>query len=96
MGRKKNVAMETVARPMMRGSITVIAAVAWFILSIQLFLVYLPQFGYYETIINAQGTTDQAVWYIWAWIPVLIILVIGIFWASGIIGKSFNAMKDIL
>jgi len=80
---------------MMRMSLCVLAAVAWFILSIELFLVYLPQFKYYQTLITDQATTTQDVWYIWAWIPTLLILVFGIFWASGIVGKFWNAVRGL-
>lgn len=93
--RKKNYAMQAVARPMMRMSLCVLIAVSWFILSIQLFLVYLPKFNYYNRLITAQGTTSEDVWYIWAWIPTLVILVFGIFWASGIIGKFWDAVKEL-
>lgn len=92
-GRKKRAMMEAVGKPMMRGSITVLMAVAWFIGSVFIFQVYLPQFNYYERILINQGTNDNDVWFIWAWIPTLLILVIGMFWSSGILGKLWEILS---
>ena len=86
---------DAVGRPVMRGSITVIAAVGWFILSIFLFLVYLPQFKYYEFTITNRGFTDNDIWFFWAWIPTLAVLVLGIFWASGVFAKIEEALSNL-
>lgn len=91
----RKIAMETVGRPMLRGSITVISAVAWFILSVLIFQVYLPQFNYYNQILINQGTNANDVWFIWAWVPTLLILVLGIFWASGMFGKMWEIMRRL-
>lgn len=93
--KKRKAAMEMVGRPMLRGSITVIAAVGWFLLSVFIFQVYLPQFGFYVQILANEGTTQNDVWFIWAWIPTLLILVLGIFWASGLFGKLWRIMQNL-
>ena len=93
-GRKKRAMMEAVGRPMMRSTITVIAAVGWFLLSVFIFQVYLPQFNYYERVLINQGTNDNDVWFIWAWIPTLLILVIGMLWSSGILGKLWGILSE--
>jgi len=95
MGKRKNLGIELVARPMFRMAICSLVATAWFILSVLIFQVYLPQFAYYNTLIKAQGTTSNDVWFIWAWIPVLLLLVVGIFWSSGILGIVGKAISRV-
>lgn len=84
-----------VGQPAMRMAVMTIGAVGWFILSIWIFLVTLPQFPYYETLVKNQGTTDAAVWYIWAWIPVILMIVVGIFWSSGMFGRIWDVIREI-
>jgi hypothetical protein len=79
----------------MRGSITVIAAVGWFILSAIIFQWWLPQFPFYVTLLKDEATTANDVWYIWAWIPTIAILALGIFWSSGLFGKIWEALTNV-
>ncbi len=70
-------------------------AVGWFsFLAPYLFLVFLPQFPYYETLfITNPGTTDKDAYFWWAWIPTLLLIIFGIFWSSGLLGRLWDAVS---
>ena len=82
--------------PVMRSLVCIIFAVAWNLLSAFLFLDFLPlNFGYYNTMVSNQGTNNFDVYMFWGWIPTILILVIGIFWASGLLGMIQEWMENL-
>ena len=69
----------------MRGSVTIAGAVGWFLLPPFIFLFWLPQFNLYNNWLTNQGTTANDVYFFWAWVPTIVWLIFGIFWAGGVI-----------
>jgi hypothetical protein len=94
-GKMKHFLWVSLGRPVMRMSFCVGIVIAWFsYLAPYIFLFFLPQFKYYETVfVSNPGTTDADVFFWWAWIPTLLILVLGIFWSSGLLGKLWEALN---
>jgi len=85
---------EVAGRPVLYMSFCVVLAITWFIFSGYLFLAFLPQFNYYETVfVLNPGTNDYDVYFWWSWIPTLSILVFGIFWASGLLGNLWKTVR---
>ena len=80
----------------MRSLVCMMAAVSWNLGSAFLFLNFLPlNFGYWNTMIANQGTNNFDVYMFWGWIPTILILVIGIFWSSGLLGKMGEWMENL-
>ena len=80
----------------MRSIVCIIFAAAWNLLSAFLLLDFLPlNFGYYNTMVNNQGTNNFDVYMFWGWIPTILILIVGIFWASGLLGMMQSWMENL-
>jgi len=87
---------DALIRPVMRSIVCMMAAVTWNLGSAFLFLNFLPlNFGYWNTMIANQGTNNFDVYMFWGWIPTILILVIGIFWSSGLLGKMGEWMENL-
>jgi len=82
--------------PVMRSLVCIIFATAWNLLSAFLFLDFLPlNFGYYNTMLSNQGTNNYDVYLFWGWLPTIAIIVFGIFWASGLLGKIGGWLENL-
>ena|SRR2546425_11014757 len=97
MGRAaRRLAWEAVGRPALRMLLVTIFCISWFIGSAYAFLDFLPaNFAYYNRLIVAQGTNNNDVWFFWGWIPTLFIFIIGLFWATGVLGRFWRILLEI-
>lgn len=87
---------DAILKPAIRMTVLSMVAVAWYLLAGYLFLVFFPtNFRYYNTLITDQGTTTFDVYYLWAWIPTLLIFTIGIFWASGLLNQLWRILSRL-
>ena len=87
---------DALIRPVMRSLVCMMAAVSWNLGSAFLFLNFLPlNFGYWNTMIANQGTNNFDVYMFWGWLPTTLILVVGIFWSSGPLGKMGEWMENL-
>ena len=87
---------DALIRPVMRSIVCMMFAVSWNLGSAFLLLNFLPlNFGYWNTMIANQGTNNFDVYMFWGWIPTLLILIIGIFWSSGLLGRMGEWMENL-
>jgi hypothetical protein len=80
-----------------KSGLTLGLAIGWFILAGFLFLDFLPQFKYYETVfVTNPGSTDNDVYFFWSWIPTLSILLVGMLWSGGILQIIWNGLSEMV
>lgn len=89
-------AIKAVLQPAIRMTVLSMIAVGWYLAAGYIFLVFLPtNFVVYTTTVKNAGYTTYDVYFIWAWIPTLFLLVVGIFWASGLLGELWEIVKRL-
>lgn len=95
LGKKKTTWLwPAIGRPTLRMCVVVLVGVGWFIASSQLFLAWLPQFRFYEQWITNFGTNDNDTFLFWTWVPEVLLFLLGIMWASGVIGEIWKWVKN--
>lgn len=87
---------KAILQPAIRMMVLSMMAVGWYLAAGYIFLVFLPtNFVVYTTALKNAGYTTYDVYFIWAWLPTLTILILGIFWASGLLGELWEIVKRL-
>jgi hypothetical protein len=72
-------------KPVKRSIFTFFFAFVWFLLATEFLLNYLPQTNFYNVLLSNAGLTAFDVYLFWTWIPIPIIFILGMLWASGLL-----------
>lgn len=88
--------IKAVLQPAIRMVVLSMIAIGWYLAAGYIFLVFLPtNFVVYNTTLKNAGYTSYDVYFIWAWIPTLTLFMLGIFWASGLLGELWGIVKRL-
>ena len=92
----KRFVTKSVLQPAIRMTVLSMIAVGWYLIANFLFLDFFPlNFNAYNTMVKNSGSTTYDVYFVWAWIPTIFIFVVGIFWASGLLGELWEVLKRL-